>query len=556
MKKLIPFALPLLLLLSFFVRTYRINQNPPSLNWDEVSHAYNAYSILKTQKDQWGLTLPTIFRVYGDYKLPAYIYLTIPSVALLGLTPLATRLVSILSGTLLVFLIYHLTKELLKKEKPGIKIYFPYFAALSVALSSWSVFLSRIAVEANLFLLLFISSLYFLIKTPLKSKNFCLSALFYALSLHTYNSSRVLLPFYLFFLFLAHQKLKSQKKIKTKKHRLSFGPILLFLSIFLFAYQTFFSDTGQARYQWVTLLDQGAINQINESRSLSTLGPFLAHLSHNKLTYFLSTATQNYLAHFNPRFLFVTGGDHYQFSLPGFWLVNPLLGIFFLLGLFYLIKKSTQKSSPHLLLLLSLLISPLPSAITRDAPHVLRSIIFFPLVEIISFLGLYQSTLFFKTKKSKIVFALPLVILFSTLVTFLAFAKMYASYAQSYAWAWQYGYQEAVEYIKENYDHYDRIWITKKYGEPHEFLLFHWPWDPASYQTDPQKVWDYHASWYWVDAFDKFKFINDWEIREKLARENPQNILLITSPGNYLPGNLLKTINLPDQSPVFDLVSY
>ncbi|MBU2577901.1 hypothetical protein KKA69_03645, partial [Patescibacteria group bacterium] len=68
--------LVLILFFSFLVRIYSLEKIPPSLNWDEVSHGYNAYSIIKTGKDEWGITLPLIFRAYGDYKLPFYIYLT------------------------------------------------------------------------------------------------------------------------------------------------------------------------------------------------------------------------------------------------------------------------------------------------------------------------------------------------------------------------------------------------------------------------------------------------------------------------------------------------
>ena len=56
----------LVLLLGLFIRFYQINQLPPSLNWDEISHGYNAYSILKTGKDEWGISFPTIFRCFGE----------------------------------------------------------------------------------------------------------------------------------------------------------------------------------------------------------------------------------------------------------------------------------------------------------------------------------------------------------------------------------------------------------------------------------------------------------------------------------------------------------
>ena len=51
--------------LSFFLRIYKVTSVPPSLNWDEVSIAYNAYSILKTGKDEWGDFLPLHFKSYG-----------------------------------------------------------------------------------------------------------------------------------------------------------------------------------------------------------------------------------------------------------------------------------------------------------------------------------------------------------------------------------------------------------------------------------------------------------------------------------------------------------
>jgi len=99
-------VLILIFIFGFILRSIYIDKFPPSLNWDEVSHGYNAYSLLKTGRDEWGSFLPLIFRAYGDYKLPLYIYLTIPSVLIFGLTPFSVRLVSIVAGSLLPVLIY------------------------------------------------------------------------------------------------------------------------------------------------------------------------------------------------------------------------------------------------------------------------------------------------------------------------------------------------------------------------------------------------------------------------------------------------------------------
>jgi 4-amino-4-deoxy-L-arabinose transferase-like glycosyltransferase len=107
-------------LLSAVIRFYRIADTPPSLNWDEVSHGYNAYSILKSGKDEWGQTLPLIFRAYGDYKLPVYIYTTIVSVAVFGLNTFAVRLPSVLAGIASVVFTYLLVKELFRGNKLAI----------------------------------------------------------------------------------------------------------------------------------------------------------------------------------------------------------------------------------------------------------------------------------------------------------------------------------------------------------------------------------------------------------------------------------------------------
>src|SRR3989339_591739 len=113
------FLLFVIVVIGLSLRFYRLSDNPPSLNWDEVSHGYNAYSILHTGKDEWGVSWPLIFRAYGDYKLPAYIYLTSISEWFLGLNALAVRFVSAIGGTISIIFGYLLVKELFlgKKER-------------------------------------------------------------------------------------------------------------------------------------------------------------------------------------------------------------------------------------------------------------------------------------------------------------------------------------------------------------------------------------------------------------------------------------------------------
>jgi len=515
-----------LFLVSFGLRFINLNSFPGSLNWDEASHGYNAYSILKTGKDEWGSTIPLIFRAFGDYKLPVYIYSSIPFIAIFGLNIISIRLVSVLAGSFLPFIIFLIVKKIVPKQK-----YVAIIALLITIFSPSTIFLSRIALEANLFLLLFFISIYFLIE-----KKYALSSFFYGICLLNYNSSRVILPFYLILLLI----LIIKEKYSLKKNIFKF--LFFFLTIFIFAFQTF-QSSGQARYKWVTLIDEGAINQINELRS--KYPRFLI----NKITFFTYSATKNYIAHFNPNYLFFNGGSNYQFSLPNFYLISPIFLPFLILGLYKLFTSIRKRNfSNFLIILFCLLVAPIPYAITRDAPHVLRSIVFIPSVIIIISLS------FSNLKKKYSIISFIFVVL-TLLFSQIQFWPKYKTYSINYSSAWQYGYKEAVDYVKGNYNNYDQVIFTKKYGEAHEFVLFYWPWNPTSYQNDSQKNWDYHANWYWVNAFDKIKFVNDWEIKENTQNIN-QKTLLITSPGNYNKDNikLLKTIYFLDQKPAFDIL--
>jgi 4-amino-4-deoxy-L-arabinose transferase-like glycosyltransferase len=509
---------------ALIIRIISVESLPPSLNWDEVSLGYDSYSILKTGKDQWGASFPLILRVFGDYKLPLYSYLSIPFIAIFGLNTLSTKLVSIISGTILVYLSYLIIYKLTKSKTSSL------LAAGLVALSPWSIFISRIALEANLYLALFASTFYFLI-----SKKPGLASIFLALSLFSYNSSRVIFP--VFLILIAFYQFHNIKTFSIKKY------IPLVIALILVAFQIF-SQSGQARYKWVSIIDEGAINQINELRSK------YPRFVINKATYFTYQVIKNYLSHFNPTFIFQNGGSHYQFNIPRFYLLHPLLLPFYFLGLLYVLKN--HKKSNYLILLILLLVSPIPSSITRDAPHTLRSISFIYLSTLIIALS-PQILSKVKSLKSNSIILIVVIITISQL----QFWPKYVEYSNQYSQSWQYGHQSMVTYLKNNYQKYDQIIITKKYGEPHEFILFYWPWDPKSYQNDPQKNADYYSNWYWVDSFDKFKFVNDWEIKDKTLTPSP-NTLLITSPDNYNIDvfNKLETIYFKDQSEAFEILKH
>jgi len=537
-------ALFFILFLAFAVRVSFLTYTPPSLNWDEISHGYNAYSILKTGKDEWGKTMPISFRAYGDYKLPVYIYLTAVSELFFGLAPLAVRLPSALAGTITVILTYLLVKELVKKEKVAL------LSAFLMAVEPWSLFLSRGAFEANLAPALIVSGVYFFLKARSNPSFLIPGSTLLGLSVWTYNSARIFVPLLIIVLAVIYwQNIK--KGFSVSKRTVVFPLLIVFFFLAPMFFQLF-RPAGFARYGWVAILDEGAINKILDLR-LKINAPYpIPRLISNKATYFAKIFTKNYFSHFSPEFMFFKGGTNYQFSVPDRGLIYFLNLPFFVLGLIYLIKNYKNKS--HQLILTWFLLSPIASSLTREAPQVLRSAVMLPMPMVISALGFGWVI---KNKWAVTGYVLALLLFLENYLT-----AYFTEYRLNYSWSWQYGYKEAVNYIKENYEKYDKIIVTKKYGEPHEFLLFYLQYAPSKFVNDPNLVRFFQSNWYWVDRFDKFYFVNDWQVKDMKLESggtvdcSPSTVhcLLISSPDNSPSGwRKLETIKFLDSKPAFEM---
>lgn len=544
--------LALIFLLSLILRLYQLSEMPPALNWDEVSHGYNAESILKTGQDEWGQTFPLAnFRAYGDYPLPLNLYLTIPSIFLFGLSELAIRLPHALLGGLTVLVTFWLVQGL------GLSVGVGLLTALLVAVSPWTLFTSRFVLQSNLSVFLVTLGLGLFFHRRQKACYLPLSALSLGLSAYAYHNARIVTPLLVLALIWLYRREWRQWWIKKRKTLLL--AIIFLLVFFLPLIPILANPEARARASWVSIIDQGAINEIIENRLNSSWPAWSSRFLYNRPVYFLKHFTVNYLGYFSPFFLFFEGGSQYQFSVPGWGLLPTASLPFFYLGLAWLSFWALMKKKNWALAIFAwLLLAPIPAAMTRGSGHVIRATTLLPLPFLLTGLGFWQTVLFVNRRIKKTGSFLLVIFLTAILLSTVFYWQVYfGSYRQDYAWSWQYGYKQATTFIKDHYQDYDQIFITKKYGEPHEFLLFYLNWDPAEYRQGSQLVRYWRSDWYWVDAFDKFRFINDWEIKEKT---DPQNLplgrhLLITSPGNYLPGwHKIETVNFPDNQPAFEIL--
>ena len=180
-KWLYGLALLFIVVLAFLLRFYKVTQSPPSLNWDETSIAYNAYSILKTGHDEWGIKFPLNFRSYGEYKLPVQIYASIPAVAVFGLNEFGVRVTPVIYGTLTVLLLYFLVNLLFKNKRIGL------LSAFILAVSPWHIQLTRASFESSFSVFWVVLGAISFIKGFEKKKYWLISIIPFVIAIITFN---------------------------------------------------------------------------------------------------------------------------------------------------------------------------------------------------------------------------------------------------------------------------------------------------------------------------------------------------------------------------------
>lgn len=532
---------------AFTLRFYRVTEIPPSLNWDEVSIGYNAYSILKTGRDEWGRLFPIHFRAYGEYKLPAQVYASIPGIAIFGLNELGVRITPIIYGTLTVILLFFLTKALFEKAAVSL------LSAFLLAISPWHIHLTRASFESSFSVFWIVLGIWFLIKGFKDSKWFIYSMVPLAISVYTYNTARVFIPLFLISISIAYYS----KLLKTKKAVLIslalFSIMMIPLVLFIF------SGESNARYKLVSITDEGGlVPRINEARGNSNLPQPIPRLIHNKLTYLSYYFIRNYTSHFTPDFLFISGAPHKQHHVQGVGQLYAFQAPFLLIGLYLLFRRSYDY---RWLILGWIVLSFVPVSVTADSiPHALRTVIVAPVYQLITAFGIVSFYNYFAgSMKKRKYFIIGSFLVIVAVSVFFYLRKYYLEYPYLYSKDWQYGYKQVIDYVSKNMDRYDEIVFTRHYGEPHMFTLFFLQYDPASYQLDPNLIRFETFDWVRVLRFNKFYFPDlgdkDTMFEDIVSENRGKKMLFIGKRGDFLQSiPKLETFNFLNGDPAFDIV--
>src|SRR3989344_1870215 len=520
--------LTVIILLAFILRFHNVTEIPPALNWDEISISYNAYSVLKTGRDEWGQFLPIHFKSYGEYKLPLQVYLSIPGIALFGLNELGVRITPVIYGTLTVLLMFFLSRALFKSNLAGL------IAAFLLGISPWHIHLTRASFESSSATMWIVLGIWFLVKGFERKKWFIFAMIPFALSVFTYNAARIFSPLFLATTLLVYKR----DLIKIK--RVVIICIVLFVVLLLPLIPFLISGDRSARYKLVSITDDpGLIPRINENRGASALPKPLPRLIHNKVTYISFYFVKNYLSHFTPQFLFISGAPHRQHHVQNIGQLYLFQAPFLIIGLIFLILSKHKFKG---LLFSWLFLSYIPVSVTGDSiPHALRTLIAVPFYQLVSAFGFLTSVNWLRKKHRLLMYSLFLILsLFIIFEVGKYLQNYYQVYPRAYSRDWQYGYKQAVEYINENKDEYELIVFTRHFGEPHMFTLFFSKYDPQTYQTDPNLVRFETYDLVRVLKFDKFYFpdLGDkvTQAQDILEENKGKNILLIGKSGDFPSG--------------------
>jgi 4-amino-4-deoxy-L-arabinose transferase-like glycosyltransferase len=354
--------LVILLILGFGLRFYNVQNVPPGLTWDEAALGYNAYSLLKTGKDEYGAVLPLNLKSFGDYKPALYAYLDIPFVAVFGLNELAVRLPSVLAGVIFIWLMFALMQELFQKKWLSVS------TALFAAISPLSLQFSRGAWESNVAIVLNLGGVYLFLKAQRNQWWYVGVGSLFALSLLTYQGSRLFVLLLLIGLIILYRK---DLNWRSKGLWVGGGILgllggILMIALVFFGQGDRLSTTNFFAY---TRSDE-QINQI-VSEDGFTRGTAPYEILHGEWFAYVRGLVERYVVYYSPNILFVTGDYSPRHKVADMGVYPYYTLILFVLGMYFL---TTLKNKGVGLVVLYLLISPLPGVLSRDLINLVRAL--------------------------------------------------------------------------------------------------------------------------------------------------------------------------------------
>lgn len=485
-------------ILACVLRFTSLDKYPVGFTQDEAAIGYDAYSLLMTGKDMWGDPFPLVLRSFGDFKMPLYSYMAIPSIWVFGLNHFSVRFLGALMGSLSVLATYYLVKTVFKRFDLAIT------SSLFLAISPWHISLSRGAFEANLTTFFIPLGIIGFIKGLKDPKWMIVSSFAFGLNLFSYHSARIFTP--IIFVIAAIVYVRSKDGFGgITKHTLSrYKYVLITFSVFVFA--ALYSMTSGANTRGVDVTIFNPTDNwvyVAERRYEAVLSGFpdkLARIFNNKVVYVFDTFVGNYATYLSPTFLFTEGVRDWGYGMiPGRGVLYLFEAITVIVGIITLILVNTKTSKLRLMkqgdlsirqgmnmILMWIILSPIPASLSKGGGFTgNRVATMMPAIQILSAIGFvvivdYLGKLYPRKSLSKIIIAGSLTLLGAFLLVFLEDYVYHAP--RRGAVSMQHGRQQMVEFVEDIEINYDTIVVSRRLSVPHIWFAFYSQWNPRDVQ--------------------------------------------------------------------------
>ncbi len=432
-----------LVCLALAARAIDVVDNPRGFFTDEASFGLNAHLILTTAQDEHGEFLPLLFRSFGEFKLPVFVYAEVPFVAIFGRTELAVRLTSAVLGSLSVVTLYLLGREIFRRELPALA------AAATLAILPWHIHYSRTGLGDIVALPLFFALAWYLFLRAVREERFLIpAAIALGLVFYTYRGGWVIMPPLLLIMVVVYRQELLRFPRTAKQAVIIFGVMMLPLVSHLL------SDNGDRSSQaWIFNLDP-------EQGTLRLFWDF-------------------YKSYFSNSFLF-QDADNWKITrhyLPGQGVLYLFQLPLMIIGVAGLLTRFNRR---YLLLLALVLLFPMGGALSSTSPISSRTILGSVTAALLTGAGLWMvaSTLAAWIRP----WGRPAAAAFVGLVAVIALAS-FGSYVSRYHseypaqsagyWGWQDGPQEIIEYFLAVEGSYDQMYMDGKFNAPAIFFEFY-----------------------------------------------------------------------------------
>jgi hypothetical protein len=337
------------------LRLWQLDVLPPGLFFDEAYNGFDARQILQ------GGPFPLFF-AGNNGREPLFIYLQAVSVAVLGATPYALRVVAALTGIITIPVVYFCAVTLLTPrpatpQQRRLAGWLGLVAAAGLTVSYWHLSLSRLGFRVNLLIPISALTIAFLWRawTGQRRRNYAWAGIWLGLGMYTYIAAR-LLPFVILAFFLIEWLVSLRRqRFKRDGQRAPWRPRLAGLLVLAGV-----AVVVALPLAWTFLANPALLSartgqvSIWSGASGQWLGDLLANV--------LATA----------RAFYDQGDQNLRHNLPGRPVNDLLLAVLFTLG--WLSALLTVVNTPRSrLLLLWFAIMLAPTVLSSEAPQYLRS---------------------------------------------------------------------------------------------------------------------------------------------------------------------------------------